>query len=66
MAEAKGKENGLQPFVKGDPYKFVSSDGNFKRQISSFRSWISTEPGAQFPPEKDRYVSYISGTTCIS
>ncbi|PSS12901.1 hypothetical protein M430DRAFT_20818 [Amorphotheca resinae ATCC 22711] len=41
-------------------YKFASSDGTFKRQVSSFRSWISEEPGARFPPEKDRYVLYIN------
>jgi putative glutathione S-transferase len=38
-------------------YKHASKDGTFKRQISSFRSWISSEPGAEFPPEKDRYVN---------
>ena len=32
------------------------TNGTFKRQVSSFRSWISNEPGARFPPEKDRYV----------
>jgi putative glutathione S-transferase len=37
-------------------YKHAGEDGTFKRQISSFRSWISSEPGAKFPPEKDRYV----------
>jgi glutathionyl-hydroquinone reductase len=38
-------------------YKYeTGSDGSFKRQVSSFRSWISNEPGAQFPAEKDRYV----------
>jgi putative glutathione S-transferase len=41
-------------------YKFASSDGTFKRQVSSFRSWISEEPGARFPPEKDRYVYLIA------
>jgi glutathionyl-hydroquinone reductase len=34
--------------------------GEFKRQVSSFRDWISTEPGAKFPPEKGRYHLYIS------
>ena len=37
-------------------YKHATPDGSFKRQISSFRSWISSEPGAEFPPEKGRYV----------
>ncbi|GJP89604.1 glutathione S-transferase omega-like 2 [Aspergillus niger] len=34
--------------------------GEFKRQISVFRNWISREPGAQFPPEKGRYHLYVS------
>lgn len=34
--------------------------GEFKRQTSSFRDWISSEPGARFPPEKGRYHVYIS------
>ncbi|KAH7381128.1 glutathione transferase [Cadophora sp. MPI-SDFR-AT-0126] len=45
---------------KADIYKFEQENGTFKRQVSSFRSWISSEPGAQFPPEKDRYVLYIN------
>ncbi|KAE8375572.1 ubiquitin-activating enzyme E1 [Aspergillus bertholletiae] len=34
--------------------------GEFKRQVSSFRNWISREPGAEFPPEKGRYHLYVS------
>jgi len=34
--------------------------GEFKRQASQFRNWISKEPGAEFPPEKDRYHLYVS------
>lgn len=29
--------------------------GEFKRQASSFRNWISSEPGSKFPAEKNRY-----------
>jgi hypothetical protein len=36
------------------------TSGEFKRQQSSFRNWISREPGAQFPPEKGRYHLYVS------
>lgn len=36
------------------------SSGEFKRQVSSFRDWISKEPGAKFPPEKGRYHLYVS------
>ncbi|PYI06752.1 ubiquitin-activating enzyme E1 [Aspergillus sclerotiicarbonarius CBS 121057] len=34
--------------------------GEFKRQVSVFRNWISREPGAEFPPEKGRYHLYVS------
>ncbi|KAK3179491.1 S-glutathionyl-(chloro)hydroquinone reductase [Lecanicillium sp. MT-2017a] len=34
--------------------------GEFKRQVSSFRDWISSEPGAKYPPEKGRYHLYVS------
>ncbi|OJJ51159.1 hypothetical protein ASPZODRAFT_12000 [Penicilliopsis zonata CBS 506.65] len=34
--------------------------GEFKRQQSVFRNWISRKPGAEFPPEKDRYHLYVS------
>ncbi|KAI0111971.1 glutathione S-transferase [Daldinia grandis] len=36
------------------------TSGEFKRSSSSFRNWISTEPGARFPPEKGRYHLYVS------
>ncbi|KAJ5893728.1 hypothetical protein N7495_005419 [Penicillium taxi] len=34
--------------------------GEFKRQQSKFRDFISREPGAEFPPEKGRYHLYVS------
>ncbi|KAI1083637.1 glutathione S-transferase [Whalleya microplaca] len=34
--------------------------GEFKRQSSVFRDFISAEPGARFPPEKGRYHLYVS------
>ncbi|KAF2162654.1 hypothetical protein M409DRAFT_68954 [Zasmidium cellare ATCC 36951] len=34
--------------------------GEFKRQTSAFRSWISKDPNAEFPAEKDRYHLYVS------
>lgn len=34
--------------------------GDFKRQNSQFRNHISKKPGAEFPPEKDRYHLYVS------
>jgi glutathionyl-hydroquinone reductase len=41
-------------------YKFETENGNFKRQISSFRDFISDAPGARFPPKKGRYVDILS------
>ncbi|PGH11731.1 hypothetical protein AJ80_06992 [Polytolypa hystricis UAMH7299] len=38
----------------------ADSTGEFKRGASAFRHWISNKPGAQFPPEKDRYHLYVS------
>ncbi|TID25760.1 glutathione s-transferase [Venturia nashicola] len=34
--------------------------GEFKRQVSQFRNWISNEAGAEFPAEKGRYHLYVS------
>lgn len=34
--------------------------GEFNRDASSFRNFISRKPGAEFPPEKDRYHLYVS------
>ncbi|KUI55450.1 Glutathione S-transferase omega-like 2 [Cytospora mali] len=35
-------------------------DGSFTRPASTFRNYISREPGAQYPPEANRYVLYVS------
>lgn len=43
-----------------DMSKRTDPDGKFRRPDSKFRSFISSEPGAQFPPEKDRYVLYLN------
>lgn len=40
-------------------YKFAEKDGVFRRPLSAFRSFVSSAPGAEFPPEKDRYVRHI-------
>ncbi|KAG8627968.1 hypothetical protein KVT40_003841 [Elsinoe batatas] len=39
---------------------WAGKDGEFKRQQSTFRDCISSEPGAKFPAEKDRYHLYVS------
>ncbi|KAG5928404.1 hypothetical protein E4U42_000700 [Claviceps africana] len=36
------------------------SSGEFKRQVSSFRDWISSGDGAKYPAEKGRYHLYVS------
>ncbi|KAJ5591730.1 uncharacterized protein N7459_002099 [Penicillium hispanicum] len=41
-------------------YKFADSDGHFRRKDSAFRSWVSQNPSADFPAERDRYVLYIN------
>ena len=46
--------------VHNDPREVADADGKFKRPDSKFRNWISSKPGADFPPEKDRYVLYIN------
>jgi putative glutathione S-transferase len=51
MSEKKNILNWVNP---GD------KSGEFKRQQSSFRDWISTEAGAKYPPEKGRYHLYVS------
>ncbi|KAK5111912.1 hypothetical protein LTR62_004644 [Meristemomyces frigidus] len=38
---------------------FADKDGHFRRTASAFRNSISSAPGADFPPEKDRYVMYL-------
>lgn len=35
-------------------------DGEFKREVSSFRNHISSTPGARFEPEINRYHLYVS------
>ncbi|KAI9668051.1 MAG: S-glutathionyl-(chloro)hydroquinone reductase [Bathelium mastoideum] len=39
---------------------WANSKGEFKRPASAFRSFVSNESGAEFPPEKDRYHLYVS------
>jgi putative glutathione S-transferase len=54
------KPNIAQATKITDWVKPGDKSGEFKRQQSSFRNWISREPGAQFPPEKGRYHLYVS------
>ncbi|KIW64032.1 hypothetical protein PV04_08993 [Phialophora macrospora] len=54
MTSAKAKANIIDWVKPGD------KSGEFKRQVSSFRNWISSDPNAEFPAEKGRYHLYVS------
>lgn len=41
-------------------FGYKIENGEFRRGEVGFRSWISSQPGAPFPPEKDRYHLYVS------
>ena len=41
-------------------YDTKESGGEFRRQDSRFRDWVSDEEGALFPPESGRYHLYVS------
>ncbi|KZV89713.1 glutathione S-transferase [Exidia glandulosa HHB12029] len=44
-----------------DPTKqALDAKGSFQRVVSSFRDFISSDPGARFTPEKGRYHLYVS------
>ncbi|KAK6346608.1 hypothetical protein TWF696_006729 [Orbilia brochopaga] len=53
-----------QPVDQGEKkhpiYKMADDDGQFRRKASSFRSFVSPDPTAEFPAEKDRYALYIN------
>jgi glutathionyl-hydroquinone reductase len=50
----QGKDSIMNWVKPGD------TSGEFKRQVSSFRNWISSDPDAEFPAEKGRYHLYVS------
>ena len=41
-------------------YDTKSSGGKFERSEAQFRNWISADPNAEFPADKNRYHLYIS------
>lgn len=43
-----------------DITKWASKDGEFRRQVSSFRDFVSRDKNARFAAEPDRYHLYIS------
>ncbi|GLA50495.1 hypothetical protein AnigIFM63604_006555 [Aspergillus niger] len=49
MAEQESKVHG-----------HADADGHFRRKESAFRSTVSSDPNAEFPAEKDRYVLYLT------
>ncbi|KAJ2076673.1 S-glutathionyl-(chloro)hydroquinone reductase [Coemansia sp. RSA 988] len=40
--------------------KWHSADGEFRRQVSSFRDFVVANPDARFPAEANRYHLYVS------
>ena len=38
----------------------VDNDGEFKRRDAAWRNWISSEEGANYTPEKDRYHLFVA------
>lgn len=45
---------------KNDILAWADKSGEFKRQQSAFRDFISSKPDAKFPAEKGRYHLYVS------
>ncbi|CAH2354637.1 glutathione S-transferase omega-like 2 [[Candida] railenensis] len=43
-----------------DTLKWAQPTGEFKRQVSSFRDFVSAKPGAKFAAEAGRYHLYVS------
>jgi len=43
-----------------DTYQTTNDEGEFDRQETAFREWISNDPDAEFPAESGRYHVYIS------
>ena len=39
---------------------YADKDGHFRRKPSQFRNFVSSDPNADFPAEKGRYVLYIN------
>ena len=38
----------------------ADKDGQFKREASQFRDWVSPDSTAKFAAEKGRYVLYLN------
>lgn len=62
-------KNSLEPCIttrsyamdkKNDILAWADKSGEFKRQTSVFRDFISSKPDAKFPAEKGRYHLYVS------
>ncbi|KAK1518191.1 ubiquitin-activating enzyme E1 [Colletotrichum paranaense] len=63
MAQKENRLKGLTTQQAGKVTDWVKPNdksGEFKRQQSSFRNFISREEGAKFAPEKGRYHLYVS------
>lgn len=52
--------NGTSTESAKDSLKQSDKDGQFRRQDAQFRNFISKDPNATFPAERDRYVIYLN------
>lgn len=56
MSTATSPTQGNVPSI----FKWAQTDGEFRRQTSSFRNYVTTDPKAQFIAEANRYHLYVS------
>jgi glutathionyl-hydroquinone reductase len=38
----------------------AGADGSFRRQVSQFRRWVSSDPDDEFQPQRERYHLYVA------
>jgi len=57
---ARGATAALFSTKSRDALSEVDEEGAFKRTDAAWRNWVSSEKGAEFPPEKDRYRLYVA------
>jgi putative glutathione S-transferase len=61
VQRAQSSTNGASGNADGPTWqKQVRDDGEFVRRDTTFRNFISREPGAEFPAEPDRFHLYVS------
>ena len=53
-------ESEENPTLGAPTSNLADKDGHFRRKASQFRNWVTTDPAAEFPAEKGRYVLYLN------